>query len=464
MAALPVKLISLLALTKASADVDGIGIDHALHKDNQCEGDEQCSFNALQVKGVMVTETEGPDEEPELGSKPCLEPGRYYKEIRGGYNMPGAPRSHEKSQADCQTRCSATPGCAHFSFWNDGGCLLTSMSAYPRWHHGVVAGPATCGDEAEAVHAVGATSSAGAFPSTDEAHIELQGMINYQHQDHAHLYSPAFPALSKPSTAPLQSFYVYRATSGRQFPMENVNAANAEGVMWYLHNEIVRFPRRKFQIDRIVRFRVQYRAPEPLYEKGMNFGVRYAFDSGKCTGPGDCQADFGKYGHFVGCNLVHQFPTIQFADATYYGNPTWYSFPGDCSDQEYFKQTGSCKTYKPGGACAGTPTGTGDCTFSYEPAGFVMLDDVVGIKDYEAFVKGGGREYIAGLGIGQEICARNHHLCDKGIHIEFWNWKHSPKYNKWRVSKLLETFKKKYPGQVDLGGVPCDFKEYEFYH
>lgn len=27
---------------------------------------------------------------------------------------------------------------------------------------------------------------------------------------------------------------------------------------------------------------------------GMDFGVRYAFDSGKCTGPGNCEADYDK--------------------------------------------------------------------------------------------------------------------------------------------------------------------------
>lgn len=30
-----------------------------------------------------------------------------------------------------------------------------------------------------------------------------------------------------------------------------------------------------------------------------------------------------RYGYFVGCNLVYQFPTTQFADAKYYGKPAW---------------------------------------------------------------------------------------------------------------------------------------------
>ena len=32
-------------------------------------------------------------------------------------------------------------------------------------------------------------------------------------------------------------FYVYRAMGDSSYPLENVNAANAAGVMWYLHNE-----------------------------------------------------------------------------------------------------------------------------------------------------------------------------------------------------------------------------------
>ena len=31
-----------------------------------------------------------------------------------------------------------------------------------------------------------------------------------------------------------------------------------------------------------------------------------------------------RYGYNVGCNLVYQFPTTQFADAKYYGDPTWH--------------------------------------------------------------------------------------------------------------------------------------------
>ncbi|CAJ1438141.1 unnamed protein product [Effrenium voratum] len=278
------------------------------------------------------------------------------------------------------------------------------------------------------------------------------------------LYRPPVPSLLSPSTAPLLEFYVYRAMSDSSYPLENVNAANAAGVMWYLHNEVIIWTPRKFGITRIVRFKVQYKAPEPLHEKGMNFGVRYAFDSGKCTGPGDCSSDYGKYGYFVGCNLVYNFPTNQFKDAKYYGDPTWYAFPGPCYTNTYRNHDDMCVQSKPGGACPGSPSGRGDCTYQYEPAGEVSVDEVVGIKDYASFLKNGGKEYIPGLGTGAQMCRQQPWLCDKGAGMSFWNDKHNEHYNQMRVQRLKDTFQKKYPTSPILADVPCDFKEYQFYH
>lgn len=446
-------------------------VDDALADDDQCQGDEQCSFNAVQLRGQKVPDAEEEPEvnETELGASmdDCLQHGVYYTERWGGHHMAGTQRTKVSDADICQAKCAAHPGCGHFSFWSDGGCLLTSDSAFAKSHHGVIAGPATC-QTITPSNAISKPEPSPGAPSTSGSHaeraLEAQGMLGYAMREHYHVYNPTVSSLKLPSQAPLQTFYIYRATSGKKFPMENVNAANAEGVMWYLHNEIVRYVPRRFAIDRIIRFKVQYRAPTPLHDKGMNFGVRYAFDSGKCTGPGDCSKELGKYGNFVGCNLVYQYPTPQFEDGKYYGSPAWYSFPGDCSSKDYMHQDNMCKTYQPGGACKGTPTGAGDCTYSYEPAGFVMLDDVVGIKDYTSFARAGGREYVAGFGVSQSICRRYRSTCDKGIHLDFWDWKHSEKYNKLRVQKMKDEFKKKYPGEEELGDAPCDFKKYEYEH
>lgn len=41
-----------------------------------------------------------------------------------------------------------------------------------------------------------------------------------------------------------------------------------------------------------------------------------------------------RYGYNVGCNLVYQFPTSQFADAKYYGDPTWHHGKGAAAKLE----------------------------------------------------------------------------------------------------------------------------------
>jgi len=58
-------------------------------------------------------------------------------------DMAGTRRSVEDTVAGCQQRCERTPGCAHFSFWHDGGCHLQDGSATRQDHH-AVSGPPSC--------------------------------------------------------------------------------------------------------------------------------------------------------------------------------------------------------------------------------------------------------------------------------------------------------------------------------
>ena len=41
-------------------------------------------------------------------------------------------------------------------------------------------------------------------------------------------------------------------------------------------------------LDYTIPHEVQTKTTQRMAELGMNFGVRYAYDSQKCTGPGDC--------------------------------------------------------------------------------------------------------------------------------------------------------------------------------
>ena len=62
--------------------------------------------------------------------------------------MPSSDQSNMASALDCQRRCAGVKGCAHFSFWPDGGCLLTDATSKPRAvpfeFSGTIAGPPSC--------------------------------------------------------------------------------------------------------------------------------------------------------------------------------------------------------------------------------------------------------------------------------------------------------------------------------
>jgi len=59
-------------------------------------------------------------------------------------NMVGQGRTVANSEWQCQARCASVSGCAHFSFWRDGGCHLQNSSSTPVHHSGVIAGPPIC--------------------------------------------------------------------------------------------------------------------------------------------------------------------------------------------------------------------------------------------------------------------------------------------------------------------------------
>ncbi|CAE7640457.1 miaA [Symbiodinium pilosum] len=220
--------------------------------------------------------------------------------------------------------------------------------------------------------------------------------------------------------------------------------------MWYLHNEVVWMTPRKFNITRLQRFKVSSRATTPIYNLGMNFGVRYAYDAAQCTGPWNCDINYGKYGYFVGCNNLGEFPFPTYQ--IYYEGAKWYTLPGACPSNTYKEKDASCIKDQPGGRCEGTPTGAGDCTFSIEHAGEIPLDEIEGISDYAAFIRDGYQEF--------------NKTEDKGIGLDFWDGLNDTDANNIRMAKVDEMFKKKYPdlpGDGDLPSPACDFRMNEFY-
>jgi len=295
--------------------------------------------------------------------------------------------------------------------------------------------------------------------------------LNVRHNSHhkgarIHLWSkkaqwriaeaPGYHALDerlmRPSTAEKKTFYMYRVQGDADYPPENQNMANLAGALWYLHNEIVnnRYERR-FHKTRIQRFKMTTQATQPLIDDGMNFGVRFAFDAGQCTGPWRCADVFQRYGHVVGCNNVGQFPTAQWKGKVFYPNAVWYSLPGKCSTKRYNKHTVQCDLDEPGGHCDNV-TGTGNCTYSYTYAGDISIDELENITDFKEFAKAGGWEY--------------NNKTDRGVHMTFWDNKYNTSVCEERLSRANALFAEKFENeafQQDLPDPTCDFSSGRFY-
>lgn len=224
--------------------------------------------------------------------------------------------------------------------------------------------------------------------------------------------------------APVFEYYVYRSMSFKEYPFGNVNVGNLPGVMWYLTNEVMPRCPKRYNITQIKRIKVNTRASPELYAKGMNFGVRYSYDHGKCTGSntrnlGPCELTWERFGHVVGCNNFrdrYPWPVVNTA----YPDGIWYDFPLE----------GKCDS----------PTGEWNCTWSFEDAGSVLLEEEI-----EAQHKGAG------------------YYCH-GRHTKFWNHALRQSSGSWRVQQVLDAFGAKYPEQPrDLPAPPCDFQKRTFW-
>lgn len=152
------------------------------------------------------------------------------------------------------------------------------------------------------------------------------------------------------------------------------------------------------------------RAPPRLLEKNMNFGVRFAYDGGRCTGPADCGPLYRKYGHFAGCN---RFPSLYpFPNKpNEYPDGVWFSFPG-------------------AGECNGIPTGGDDCTYSYTwPPQQIRLTD----------------------------------LRRKG-NRNFWSDRYNQAAGREKVKAVENLFAQRYPGTKPIPEPPCDFNYERFFN
>ena len=71
----------------------------------------------------------------------CIERGMKYSPID---DISGQGRTSESNVNACQKRCENTGDCSFFSFWDDGGCHLSSKAATKVDAPGVSSGPKVC--------------------------------------------------------------------------------------------------------------------------------------------------------------------------------------------------------------------------------------------------------------------------------------------------------------------------------
>ncbi|CAE8628172.1 unnamed protein product [Polarella glacialis] len=243
----------------------------------------------------------------------------------------------------------------------------------------------------------------------------------------------------RPTEPPLMTFYMYRATDWKKVPLsEGINAANAPGLMYYLHNEVAGHCPRKFGITRVIRYKVTTRATKELYADAQkNFGLFLQFDAAQCTNP-RCKLMIDKYGYIPGCT------ENPHSIANYGPLGKWYSLPGQCPFSRFWEKNQTCREEEPGGFCKYPPTGERDCTFSIDWQGEITMDELTGIWNYDWWCK-------------QPEHNEYDKLTDKGTWTNFWDGIHDPGKDAWRLARFKNIFAGKYPQwPSDLGEPVCD--------
>merc|ERR1719201_230060 len=110
-----------------------------------------------------------------------------------------------------------------------------------------------------------------------------------------------------------------------------------------------------------------------------------SYDAGMCTGPHrngySSVGEWNQFGYVVGCGRIGGWPHQDWKSGKTYPDAIWYSLPGPCPSQPYYNSSSKCKEEQPGGRCPPgvLPSGTGNCTYQYEEAGEIDIDELVGI-------------------------------------------------------------------------------------
>jgi len=341
-------------------------------------------------------------------------------------------------QVDGRGSCTLLSACRGWADSQSGvSCLVKEQGSAPE----VPAAPSAWPSELPATPTAGppealATSTAGPLeggweatptPTTSRARPRASDQLPREEKPGGEKEVP-----TKVQGAKTVSFYLYRAQSDQDYPMENVNAGDLPGVLWYLQHEVVTQCPRKYDISRVLR--VNFTAK--LNAAGR-FGPFVAFDSGKCTVP-NCDRIWKRRGYRVGCQRAKGYGSVP-------GH--WYSLPGACPSQHPHEKTLACAQAQPGGACQSLEDlhGDGPCTFYTEAAGEVDLNHATGIHNYTAFCAAGNVEWSW--------------TTDRGRGMGFWDGSHNDRWNDLRLQRFQELFRAAYPDMPESFGEPsCAYR------
>jgi len=224
---------------------------------------------------------------------------------------------------------------------------------------------------------------------------------------------------------------MYRAVNDQTYNsgLDNTNAGNLAGVLWYLHQTVVWTCPRFNQITKIVRYEVEVKNTQVNYDQGgsrqSQFGHFEAFIDGVVQGHDESLSRFKQYGYTAGCQNV----------IANYTNSIWYSLPGHCPNNTD-KNAVNCSKDYPGGMCGpekkgkdSLPNGNKTCTWKAKYVDEISVNQISGIpnNDLQGFCNGGGVEYDP--------------KTDKGRNgVSFWNDRQNKSRNLDRVRRVAKMF------------------------
>lgn len=211
------------------------------------------------------------------------------------------------------------------------------------------------------------------------------------------------------SAAPLHVFYLYTVSDVQsKQPEGDFNAGDVHVVVSQLAFGA------HMQNASIHRFKVRARATTDLFGEGRHFGPGFVYDNGRCegrcrcgrcSGPGDCDARYRKYGFVPGCGAMPERPE-------------------QCDDGAAPKRRSGLRFSLPAqGRCSGDPTGDKHCTWSLEASGHLTIEELQGA------VIGASSAADASRALRREP--------------------RSLAANAWRAGAILWAFANKYPSETD---------------